>query len=153
MKVIISEKQIVSIEEFMTNYLGKQYDGNSKLTHNEMLMFLYEKGSIIPEQVNFKKITNEKLLTGDYIAVKDEASRILFYQNPIKTSLKGLLIELQSKANLEKTKNARRQNINEQGYVEAINGIVKKEDLTDEYTYIETNRQRQFVKGYKKRHY
>ena len=44
MKVVVSEKQIVSIKEFMESYVGKEYTGNKKLTHREMQMFLYEKG-------------------------------------------------------------------------------------------------------------
>lgn len=156
MKMVVSEKQIISIREFMENYLGIKYTRDNKLTHVEMLMFLRDKGNDIPERVNFDKIKKEQLLTGDFLAVKDEASKILFYKNPINVKLKNLLSELKSQANLKQTRKARRYNLNEQGYQEAVNGVVKKEDLEEEeISLAKPNRQKQLIKEnyYKKRHY
>ena len=156
MKMVVSEKQIISIGEFMENYLGIKYTRDNKLTHVEMLMFLRDKGNDIPERVNFDKIKKEQLLTGDFLAVKDEASKILFYKNPINMKLKNLLSELKSQANLEQTRKARRYNLNEQGYQEAVNGVVKKEDLEEEeISLAKPNRQKQLIRAdyYKKRHY
>lgn len=156
MKVEVSEKQIVSIKEFMESYVGKGYTGNSKLTHREMQMFLYEKGQYIPERVSFDRVRQEQLLTGEYLAVKDESSQIIFYKNPKRLNFKSLLSELSSKANIEKTKQARRHNLIEQGYQEAINGVVRTEDLEEAtYSISKPNRQKQFVntKGYRRKHY
>ena len=101
--------------------------------------------SFMPEWVK-----TEQILTGEFIAVRDESSKILFYVNPKRLSLNSLLNELNSKANLERTNEARRHNLLEQGYQEAINGVVKIEDIEEEqYYYAKPNRNRQFVKSQK----
>jgi len=98
-KIELSKKQIISIKEFMINYLEKEYTGDRKLTHKEMQMFLWSKGIEVPQRVNFERVKKEHLLTGDYLAVKDECSQILFYKNPNRLKLSCLLNELQSQTN------------------------------------------------------
>ena len=90
-KVFVSKKQIISIEEFMENYIGKQYDGDNKLTHREMMLYLYEKGLKVPRKVSFDIVRKETILNGTYIVVKDNASQVLIYENPRLKSLYSLL--------------------------------------------------------------
>jgi len=60
-KVVVSDKQIISIEEFMNNYLGV-VDYKGRLTHRSMCEYLFEKGIMIPERVNFNSVNKESLL-------------------------------------------------------------------------------------------
>lgn len=129
-KVVVSEKQIVKINEFMDNYLGIKYDGDEKLTHRNMEYYLYDKGHKSPKRISFDKVTKEKLLTGEYIVVKDEANQILIYKNPRK-SLDLLYSELNSIVNKEMIKNKREEYLSSMNLVETDKGIL---DLEEEKT-------------------
>lgn len=143
-KVIVSGKQIVSIEEFMVNYLGVVYD-KGKLTHRDMCMYLMEKGKKIPDRVNFNNVNKESLLNGTYIVVKDKNSQILIYKNPRCNSLESLLQELQSSANLNNLKKVRRQLLSDLGYRETVDGAFNQENVDYDYAIEKPNRQKQFV--------
>lgn len=143
-KVFISEKQIVSIEEFMANYIGKEYSWTDKLTHNKMYEFLMEKGIDIPKKVNFEKVRKEDFLTGNIIAVKDRASKIIIYKNP-RTNLNTLLYELQTMENKKRMKKVRNELLKQLGYQEKASGIVNTED-DEHYTIEKINRQKRLEK-------
>ncbi len=156
-KVFVSEKQIVSIDEFMNSYLGIKYDRKEKLTHRNMECFLYEKGRTIPKRVSFDTVTKEKLLTGDYITVKDEANKILIYKNPRK-SLDMLCAELNTERNKKIIKQKRKEVLYSMGLIDTNMGVLDKEDLEkEEYRIEKENRQKQFVicknKYLRKKHY
>ncbi len=99
-KVIISKKQILNIQEFMANYIGKVYDKEKKLTHNEMYEYLMEKGIPIPKRANYDYVDKESLLKGTYLIVKDETSQIIIYKNP-RMDLEVLLEQLQVQNNFK----------------------------------------------------
>lgn len=144
-KVVVSEKQIVSIDEFMNSYLGIKYDRKEKLTHRNMECFLYEKGRTIPKRVSFDTVTKEKLLTGDYITVKDEVNKIIIYKNPRK-SLDMLCAELNSYKNKEMVKRNRKEILSSMGLIDTNMGVLDKKDLEkEEYKIEKENRQKQFV--------
>lgn len=143
-KVMISKKYIISIEQFMENYLSIRYTGNSKLTHNEMNNYLLEKGRKIPVRESFKRVDKEKILTGNVIAVKDKNCQVIIYQNPINKSFESLLEELKSKTELKQ--------LREQ--------IVKKpveKNIEEEEYQLKGNRYQKFLirnhRLIKKRHY
>ncbi len=142
-KVFVSKKQIISIEEFMENYIGKQYDGDNKLTHREMMLYLYEKGLKVPRKVSFDIVRKETILNGTYIVVKDKASQVLIYENPRLKSLDSLLEELRSKANLVKTAKIRRKILKE---IDAVDNEFNNDEYDDENYFVEKhNRNKQFV--------
>lgn len=142
-KVFVSKKQIISIEEFMENYIGKQYDGDNKLTHREMMLYLYEKGLKVPRKVSFDIVRKETILNGTYIVVKDNASQVLIYENPRLKSLDSLLEELRSKANLVKTAKIRRKILKE---IDAVDNEFNNDEYDDENYFVEKhNRNKQFV--------
>ena len=156
-KVIVSEKQIVSIEEFMNNFLGIKYDRDEKLTHRSMEEFLYDKGKNIPRKVSFNDVTKEKLLTGDYIVVKDESNKIIIYKNPRK-SLDMLYRELSSAQNKKTMKKNRKEILTSMGLIDTNIGVLEKTDLEkEEYKLEKANRQKQFIicknTYLRKRHY
>lgn len=156
-KVVISEKQIINIDEFMNQYIGKEYDGNSKLTHKEMNRFLVEKGICPPKKVNFNLVHKEDFLNGTYIVVKDHNSQILIYKNPKNYSFSSLLQELNSPQNLKRVEKTRKQILRTLGYQEEINGVISREDLEEDYILESPNRQKQFIirnnTMYRKRNY
>lgn len=128
-KLFTSEKNIMSIEEFMENYIGKQYDGDEKLTHNNMSMYLYEKGLGSVSRVRFDVITKSDILKGKYVLVKDQNHQVLAYKNPMQHSLDNLFFEMQhsSKKKLEEIRNAI---LSDLGYTHDENGeVVDKEEL------------------------
>lgn len=156
-KLMISKKQIISIEEFMNQFVLKEYDGNSKLTHKEMIRFLSEKGVRIPEKVSFDIVHKEDFLKGTYIAVKDNASQILVYKNPRNYSFASLLQELNTSENLKRIQKVRKEVLRTFGYQEQKHGVVNLADLEEEYTLESPNRQKQFIirnnTMYRKKHY
>ena len=144
-KVNVSEKQIVSINEFMDSYLGIKYDKKEKLTHRTMEYFLFEKGRIVPKRVSFDTVTKEKLLTGDYITVKDEVNKIIIYKNPRK-SLDMLCAELNTEKNRKIIKQKRKEILSSMGLIDTNMGVLDKKDLEkEEYKIEKENRQKQFV--------
>ena len=155
-KLFSSKKNFIFIREFMANYIGKEYDGNEKLTHHVMAMYLYEKGLSMVKKINFSKVKKEDLLTGKCILVKDENKQVLGYINPQNRSLNSLLDELniQSKnRNLEKIRN---KILKEAGYSHNSDGSIitteefQKNQYEDMLTITEKiNRQKCLAK----RHY
>jgi len=153
-KVVVSDKQIISIEEFMNNYLGV-VDYKGRLTHRSMCEYLFEKGIMIPERVNFNSVNKESLLNGTYIVVKDKNSQVLIYRNP-RYSLGSLLQELQSSANLSNLRSIRRKFLEDVGYREGVDGVFKQ-DTEEEYLFEKPNRSKQFIRKknnlFRKKHY
>ncbi|MBR3162461.1 MAG: hypothetical protein IKF19_07010 [Bacilli bacterium] len=88
----ISKKYILSIKEFMENFLNIKYEGKNKLTHKEMSYYLYEKNRETPKRVSFKKLKKEKILRGHYLIVEDESNTIIPYYNPKR--IENLMIEM-----------------------------------------------------------
>ncbi len=78
----------------MENFLGIKYEGKNKLTHKEMMYYLYEKNKPIPEPVSFSKLKKEPILKGHYLIVKDETNRVIPYYNLRR--VEDLLPELQA---------------------------------------------------------
>lgn len=143
-KVLISEKQIVSIEEFMENYVGKTYTWSDKLTHNKMVEYLLDKGISVPQRMSFDNVRKEDFLNGNIVVVKDKASKIIIYKNP-RMNLNTLLYELQSKENIKRMKQVRNEILKQLGYQEKASGIVNI--VKDEqYTIEKINRQKRLEK-------
>lgn len=143
-KVLISEKQIVSIEEFMENYVGKTYTWSDKLTHNKMVEYLLDKGISVPERMSFDRVRKEDFLNGNIVAVKDKTSKIIIYKNP-RINLNTLLYELQSKENIRRMKKVRNEILKQLGYQEKATGIVNTEE-DEQYTVEKGNRQKRLEK-------
>lgn len=148
-KLMISKKQIISIEEFMENYIGKVYDGEEKLTHKTMKMYLEEKKIRAVERIKFHKAKKENLLSGEYIAVKDNCGQVLLYRNPRYRDVASLLEELNASANVSRLRSTRKKILDELGYKETCSGdVVKKEFLVEEIEEIteKVNRQKMIVR-------
>ena len=77
-----SKKYIISICEFLENYYGVIYDGNYKLTHDELSYYLREKKALPVKRSSFKSAKDEELLNGNIILVKDEIGKVIPYCNP-----------------------------------------------------------------------
>lgn len=155
-KLFISKKQIIKMNEFLENYVNIKYDSKEKMTHRNVNLFLSEKG-IYLRKVNFDKITNEDLLNGNIIAVKDENNQNIVYQNPRK-DLTTLYEELSTSFNKYRVKVARKEVLKALGLIEVNNTVLKKTDLEEEtYELENNNRQKQFVirnrSYYRKKHY
>lgn len=143
-KVMISKKSVMGVKEFMFNYLGITTD-KDKVSHEDMLEILTDKGINIPKRANFNYISKESILSGTHVAVIDKNKKILIYDNPRYRSLKELLWELQSRANIERSKRERRRLLKEVGFIETLDGVFKEE--LEEFEITENvNRQKQFVK-------
>ncbi len=93
----VSKTYLLNINEFMENFLDIKYEGKNKLTHKEMIIYLWEKNAVIPERISFKKINKEKILKGYCLMVKDESNRVIPYVNPkrLDNLMQELLIEQQ----------------------------------------------------------
>ncbi|MBQ6494408.1 MAG: hypothetical protein IJI49_00210 [Bacilli bacterium] len=78
----VSKKYIVNIWEFMSNYYGIIYDGNYKLTHNEMCYYLKNK-DIYVKRLSFNSINDASILCGDVVLVRDEEGKIIPYVSPV----------------------------------------------------------------------
>ncbi len=91
----VSKKYIINIKEYMENFLGIKYEGKSKLTHNEMNYYLIAKQQEIPTVVSLYRITEEDVLRGTCLFVKDETNKVLPYANPerIEELMPKLLLE------------------------------------------------------------
>ena len=81
----ISKKLIIDIEVFMANYLGVIYDGEYKLTHGEMNLFLFSKNISCPKRCTFQGIKMDDIISGKYLIVKDEANKVIPYFNPVRS--------------------------------------------------------------------
>lgn len=143
-KVLISEKQIVGIKEFMENYIGKEYTWTDKLTHNKMVEYLLSKGIAIPQRMSFDKVNKEDFLNGNIVAVKDKTSKIIIYRNP-RMNLNTLLDELQAKENIKRMKQVRNEILRQLGYQEMTSGLVK-EEYEEQYPIEKLNRQKKLEK-------
>ena len=83
----VSKKYIISIWEFAENYLGVMYDGNYKLTHDELRFYLREKLDISVRREGFNRTNKAKLLSGEVILVRDEEGKVIPYSNPRRKEL------------------------------------------------------------------
>lgn len=128
----VSKKYIINIREFMSNYVEVSYDKERKLTHNEMNLYLYEKGRKAVEYIRFKSIKSEDILLGNVLLVKDEIGKVIPYANPKINNLKALLKELNSVESQKRTKTKRINTLKSMGYVETKSGDVIKSSLIDE---------------------
>ncbi|MEE3343365.1 MAG: hypothetical protein VZS44_04665 [Bacilli bacterium] len=101
MSLKVSKKYILSIDEFMDNFLRTPYTGKNKLTHKEMKFFLKEKKKDIPKIISFRRIKQEDILRGKYLLVKDDVGKKIAYENPQKLDLilNELLLQQSAKAN------------------------------------------------------
>ena len=78
----VSKKCIISIWEFMENYFDIVYDGNFKLTHNEMCYYLKNEKNIFIRRLGFNDINNAMILCGDVVLIRDEEGKVVPYVNP-----------------------------------------------------------------------
>ena len=109
MSDFISEKQIVSIREFLENYCSLRCSWRGKMTHKRMTEFLSLKGRhVIRGKIG--EITKEEKLTGKFIYVKDEVGKIIPYKNP-NMELEKLHINLLINSNPEKLRQRRLKNL------------------------------------------
>ena len=83
----VSKKYIISIWEFAENYLGVMYDGNYKLTHDELRFYLREKLNISVRREGFSRTNKARLLSGEVILVRDEEGKVIPYSNPRRKEL------------------------------------------------------------------
>ena len=98
LKLSISSKNIISVEEFMDVYLGVPYTGKEKLTHKVMASYLYSKSKKPPKRATMALVKKDCILTGRYIFVKDVAGQIIPYMNPRSINLKDLQMQLNSES-------------------------------------------------------
>lgn len=133
-----SIKNIISIEEFLLNYIlnekdSKKYDGGRvTLTHEEMNLYLFVNGYKSPNRIPFKKVKEFDLLTGEVLLVKDEIKKVIAYYNPRRTNITLLEQELNSAENKKNALKKRRNYLKSIGYIETKNGEVIEKDLIDE---------------------
>ena len=156
-KKFLSKKQVISMYEFLNNYLGKGYNESEILTHRDMCIYLEDKYGIYLQKVPFNKVDLEKVLTGEYVMVRDEFHKTKIYKNPMK-SLSLLEDELNSKENKEFVRKKRFQTLNSLGLIETNTEVIDKNTIEEEdYDVESSNRQKQFVMNnrsyYRKRHY
>lgn len=152
----MSKKYIIDIKDFMEFYIGKKYDGNFKLTHSEMSMYLNFNmgGGYKLNRIPFRNIKNEDILKGSVLCVKDETGQIIAYRNPRVLSTKSLLNELKEKGSIVKTMRVRRSYLRSLGYIELPSGdIVSENDLEENQERCMDNRTRKLINrdGYKMR--
>ena len=112
MSDFISEKQIISIREFLENYCSLRCSWKGKMTHKRMIEFLSIKGKHVTRG-KFGEITKEEKLTGRFIYVKDETGKIIPYKNP-NMDLEKLHINLLVKYNPEQSRQRRLKNLQEE---------------------------------------
>ena len=98
MKLSISSKNIISIEEFMEVYLGLSYTGKERLTHKVMASYLYSKSKKPPKRATMALVKKDGILTGRYIFVKDIVGQVIPYMNPKYINLKDLQMQLNSES-------------------------------------------------------
>lgn len=143
-KLFLSKKHVRDIEEFMENYIGKTYDGEEKLTHRTMNLYLEEKGLPRVERVKFDKVKKATVLSGEHIVVKDKNGQIIPYRNPRQRGVESLLQELSTTENVKRLQKVRKSILSELGYKETCSGnVVKKEDLEEDFEGITENVNRQ----------
>lgn len=132
-KLFASKKDIISIQEFMINFIGREYDGKEKLTHHVMEMYLYQKGLPRVSKVQFSSVRKNDILEGKYILVKDDNNQIFGYVNPKSRSLNILMNEI---TNLNKKKNLgkiRNTILREAGYTHDNDGTVITKEEWQQY--------------------
>ena len=112
MSDFISEKQIISIREFLENYCSLRCSWRGKMTHKRMMEFLSMKGRHIVRG-KIGEITKEEKLTGKFIYVKAEIGKIIPYKNP-NMELEKLHINLLINSNPEKLRQRRLKNLQEE---------------------------------------
>ena len=93
----------------MMNFLGMDYTGHNKLTHEEMNIFLYGKNHCVPDRVSFSSIKKEDILKGRCLIVKDELNQIIAYANP--RNIENLLSEIQICQRVQNMDNRRKETI------------------------------------------
>ena len=76
----------------MSNFLNVHYNGDNKLTHKVMNMFLYENNLEIPHRVRFSDAKVEDILRGECLIVKDDINQKAIYSN--QRNLDKLMDEL-----------------------------------------------------------
>ena len=156
-KKYLDQRQVLKIDEFLKNYVDKNCETRDLLTHRDMCIYLEDKYNIYLEKIIFKNVKFDKILTGEYIMVKDNFNKVKIYKNPMK-SLELLQFELNSKENKEKVKKSRVKVLNQLGLLETNSEVLdKKLTEKEEYNLEKPNRQKQFVISnhsyYRKRHY
>ncbi len=169
----VSKKQIIEIEEFMEIYVGKKYDGEYKLTHSEMKIYMEMKHMPRLDRISFNKLDKNDISNGTYILVRDKVGKIIPYLNPKRISCNSLLEELHSEKNMKKLRQARAKILKSMELENSIlqkrkaailaNDFIKKidkikkscmivdfvinnYDLDEEYNLVKPNRQRCYVK-------
>ena len=128
----VSKKYIISIREFMSNYVGINYDKDYKLTHEEMNFYLFEKGKRGVDRAKYKSIKSEDIILGKVLLVKGEEGKVIPYYNPVYTQVDLLLNELNTKENQVRVKKARHNILKSMGYTETRSGEVMDNSLIDE---------------------
>ena len=83
----------------MDNFLNVHYNGDNKLTHRIMNMFLWENNLRIPHRVRFSDVKTEDILRGDCLIVKDDINQKVIYSNP--RNLDRLMEEISQHQNQE----------------------------------------------------
>ena len=95
-KLVVSMGQTIGIREFLNEFMGIDYEQDHYLSHHMMKKYLIEKGYELPVKVNFDEVREEDIITGRYIAVREETKnkkkgKILVYENPLYMSENRLL--------------------------------------------------------------
>ena len=145
MKKQISTQYTIGIREYLNNYLNVKYKKQEKLTHKKMEKYLIEKNFPVPKKISFSKITNEDILTGKYLLVREEVkqkksqkdspkkAKICAYSNPIRLDIDRILLK-KSKKELERI---RKRILNSQGIFCDSYGNLIEDDETDYMTISE----------------
>lgn len=148
-KVFTSKKNILSIEEFMKNYIGVTYDEPDKLTHKVMNEYLIEKKGLFLNHINFKKVTKTTIATGNHLLVKDNNNQVLIYENPKAYSLNQLMRDLSNNLDSSNLRKIRNRILEEQGYKEITNGEVVEMEAFSSEEKVTCKVNRQKIKQYR----
>lgn len=134
----VSVKNVIEIDKFLFNYVlslkdFKKFNDKDKIcTHDDLSYYLFVNGYKTPDRISFKSIKKSDILSGRVILVRDFSGKIVPYNNPKILNISKLQEELNSEENRKISLKNRRMILKEQGYIEAKNGDIIKEELIDE---------------------
>ncbi len=133
----VSNKYIIEIDKFLINYIlsekdSRKYDGGEISTHDELNYYLFVNGYNTPDRLSFRKVKKSDILSGKTILVKDEAGKVIPYNNPKIINFSHLQNELNSSENRKEMLKNRRIILKKEGYVETKRGDIVKRELIDE---------------------
>lgn len=137
--IFVGRNELVDIYQFMSMCgLECEYKSNVKVSHKIMEKKLLKRFEvfpekiILPERVDNSLVSEEDLLNGYYVAVRDDNKKIVIYKNPRRKSLNDLLFELEKINDRKKLERIRGVLLEELGYIQSVSGEISKKDIIEE---------------------